>query len=749
MQKWTEKMQEINAAYARLSTENDDDDDDLDDSFGESMMREQMRAYFARLRNLRNAQRAEWERQRYVSQETQQRRRERDSQTAAERSAAVDRRNAEVTAKAAERARDRADQAQRRSRIAAEQQRDAAIKQKLQRAAAADAKARADVELAQRPPPPPSITVTGRTAKSLTIRWGLRAQDAWARGAEYAYTVHRADGPPTASAQNDYAVVHTGPGKQFKSTDLKPGTEYRFKVVATNVSGGSGPASDELTILTKTKPPAAPVLKDATNVTHNGMQINWNSDADAHGAKITEFLLEMESEYGYQQVYAGQDAHFVITGLAEAKTYRFRVRAKNATGIGPCSAGLGFSTRKPLPPPPPPTRILSKGISARALTIRWEGSDPGAAAGASATYRLEIGTTTDGSTEFVEVYAGVHSSFSATKLKPNTPYSGRVAGVNADGLTGAWAAFRFSTGSTGKGKRSKPTKQELKAMKQQRKHDDKTAAGNGVNGLIAVPPSSISANLPTATTTETPSCACTVSIPVVAGRAAEPTGTGRHAPTAQVPPPPPKKPTAAAPVGNRGHSAGGRAPQTKKNKLPSVSPVRSGNAEVPSARASTPANITNYPPSLNTPTKSTQPHGGAENVGQRKPPSGDVRGGTGTENAGRQRPGSVKKTPDRFGGSKKSASMKMSKRFERKEADKRQRAATATAPDPVVTVAVTVATVAVAVAVAEPPAVKAENPNFRGNRSREVKKGKSKRFPKGKGRGRNPNFRAEGGPELR
>ena len=59
---------------------------------------------------------------------------------------------------------------------------------------------------------------------------------------------------------------------------------------------------------------------------------------------------------------------------------------------------------------------------------------------------------------------------------------------------------------------------------------------------------------------------------------------------------------------------------------------------------------------------------------------------------------------DRFGGSKKSASMKKSKRYERKEADKRQRAATAVAPEPVVAM----------VAKALPPVVKTENPNVRG-----------------------------------
>ena len=272
-------------------------------------------------------------------------------------------------------------------------------------------------------------------------------------------------------------------------------------------------------------------------------------------------------------------------------------------------------------------------------------------------------------------------------------------------------------------------------MKQQRKHDDKTSDGNG---LIAVPASSISANLPTAT--GTPGRDCTVSVSVVAGRAAEPTDTGRHVPTAQVPPPK-KKLTA---VGNRSNSAGARALQTKKNKLPSASPVRSGNGEVPSACASKPANITNSPSLRNTPTKSSQPHAepsatGAENAGKQKPPSGEPHASAGAATGSKQRPGSVKKTPDRFDGSKKSASMKKSKRYERKEADKRQRATKATAPDPVVAT----------VAVAEPPAVKTENPNFRGNRSREVKKGKSKRFPKGKGRGRNPNFRAEGGPELR
>ena len=72
--------------------------------------------------------------------------------------------------------------------------RQAAIEQKRQHAEATESKSRADRELAQRPPPPPSLTVTGRTTKSVTIRWGLQPQDAWARGGRYTYTVLRADG---------------------------------------------------------------------------------------------------------------------------------------------------------------------------------------------------------------------------------------------------------------------------------------------------------------------------------------------------------------------------------------------------------------------------------------------------------------------------------------------------------------------------------------------------------------------------
>ena len=112
------------------------------------------------------------------------------------------------------------------------------------------------------------------------------------------------------------------------------------------------------------------------------------------------------------QVYAGRDAHFLVTGLAKATRYRFRVSAKNAAGTGPCSAARDLSTREPLLPPPPPVLIVCKSTSTLSLTIRWERGVPGAAAAAT-TYRLEIGATGTGeATKFVQVYAGVHSSFS-------------------------------------------------------------------------------------------------------------------------------------------------------------------------------------------------------------------------------------------------------------------------------------------------------------------------------------------------
>ena len=62
-------------------------------------------------------------------------------------------------------------------------------------------------------------------------------------------TQHNRTNQPTAYAADGYEVVHTGPDKQYKSTGLYPGKSYRFKVYATNVSGGGGPASGALTVV--------------------------------------------------------------------------------------------------------------------------------------------------------------------------------------------------------------------------------------------------------------------------------------------------------------------------------------------------------------------------------------------------------------------------------------------------------------------------------------------------------------------
>ena len=124
---------------------------------------------------------------------------------------------------------------------------------------------------------------------------------------------------------------------------LTNGTSYTFTVIARNEVGDSA-ASPASNAVVPAGPPCAPNITSATPDTGR-VTVSWGA-ACPNGSPITQYQLATNGQW--QNV--GTGTSFVKTGLADATTYSFQVRAVNDVATGP--GGNTVNARTPGPPGP-------------------------------------------------------------------------------------------------------------------------------------------------------------------------------------------------------------------------------------------------------------------------------------------------------------------------------------------------------------------------------------------------------------
>jgi len=119
------------------------------------------------------------------------------------------------------------------------------------------------------------------------------------------------------------------------------GTTYYFRVRSYNGGGDSVPSA---TVSTTTVP-AAPTLQAGTNVRADRFTANWNgaTGADAYRLQVCTDAGFTSCIAGYNPASVG-DSPALVSGLAQATTYYYRVSAGNANGYSAYSSSANVTT---------------------------------------------------------------------------------------------------------------------------------------------------------------------------------------------------------------------------------------------------------------------------------------------------------------------------------------------------------------------------------------------------------------------
>ena len=156
----------------------------------------------------------------------------------------------------------------------------------------------------------------------------------------------------------------------YTVTGLTNGTEYTFKIQARN-RNGPGPQSDEA----KARPRDSTVTKpgQATGLTAtagNGQVVlNWTAMGTATSWRVR--FGEQSGSYGPWLDVPASDStttSYTVTGLTNGVAYKFRVRARNAGGLGQPSAAARAT---PVGPPVKPSGLTATPGNGR-VRLSWD-----------------------------------------------------------------------------------------------------------------------------------------------------------------------------------------------------------------------------------------------------------------------------------------------------------------------------------------------------------------------------------------
>lgn len=262
------------------------------------------------------------------------------------------------------------------------------------------------------PAAPSSLTATAASTTQVNLSWVDNSPN------ETGFRIERSIGSSFVE------ITTVGAGVTFfNDTGLVPGTNYLYRVRATNALGDSA-YSNQASATTLVPPPSAPAGLTATAASSSQINLTWTDVANETGFKI-ERKTGAGGSYAQVATVAAGVTSYSNTGLAGGTTYFYRIRATNSGGDSAYSSEANATTL--LGAPAAPATLSAVAVSSNQINLTWAdvsnetGFKIERKTGATGTYS-QIATTT----------AGV-LTYNNTGLTPGTAYYYRVRATNAAG----------------------------------------------------------------------------------------------------------------------------------------------------------------------------------------------------------------------------------------------------------------------------------------------------------------------------